>query len=714
MSPRDAAAMKPLTSPTQVSAPFLTRLRQGWQWVVANKPADGFFGPGAPLPTSAPIEAAGRMRDFDMLANVNPYPRADEPVSMEQLLYLADNHGLTRLAIETRKDQLTKTPWSIRKKTKAEGKSKGDVDEELMNFFRFPDGVHSYTQWSRMIWEDMLTLDAPSVFVRRDAGGQVCAFEPIDGASITPKINAWGRTPTEGTAFTQQIKGLPAIRYGVNDLIYFPRNPRTRHAYGFSPVEQILVTINISLRREDYQLQYYQSGSTSDLIVSAPESLSNSPENLRKFRTWLNDTLSGNSKARRQAMVVANGTTFHDTKEKALKDEYDEWLARVVCYAFSLPPTPFVKQMNRGTANTSQQAALQEGLEPFKIWHKEFMEQCLLRMDRDDVELCFEQELPADPMQRAQIFALSLGGTTAWMEVDEIRQIEGRDPMPKPDPATLPQPPAPGQPTLPGAKAPEMAPAAKPANVQGQDAKPTEKVAKVAKLSRRDRPAMLKQEGKVALGVSKHLHKLASDVIPTLVEAYGEVGKADNSQAKTIAHLITKAEFETLGSYLQDQSLETYGKGVLAAADQLQEHADDEMVNLANEKGIDWAKDHAGDLIKDFEDATKADVEGVVTQAMEEGWSNDKLAAKLQESWSFSSSRAEVIARTETAFADVQGNIALYKEAGVEGAIWLAADTAPCDDCEGRDGKPTSLSDVPPAHPNCRCDIVPVIPEKED
>ena len=32
-------------------------------------------------------------------------------------------------------------------------------------------------------------------------------------------------------------------------MIYFPRNPRADRLYGFSPVEQIILTINTSIRR---------------------------------------------------------------------------------------------------------------------------------------------------------------------------------------------------------------------------------------------------------------------------------------------------------------------------------------------------------------------------------------------------------------------------------------------------------------------------------
>ncbi len=49
-------------------------------------------------------------------------------------------------------------------------------------------------------------------------------------------------------------------------------------------------------------------------------------------------------------------------RQPPLKDQYDEWLARVICYAFSVPATPFVSQVNRATSETMRLQATQEGL----------------------------------------------------------------------------------------------------------------------------------------------------------------------------------------------------------------------------------------------------------------------------------------------------------------------------------------------------------------
>ncbi|MDQ9813927.1 phage minor head protein [Acinetobacter pittii] len=106
-----------------------------------------------------------------------------------------------------------------------------------------------------------------------------------------------------------------------------------------------------------------------------------------------------------------------------------------------------------------------------------------------------------------------------------------------------------------------------------------------------------------------------------------------------------------------------------------------------------------------------------ITQALEEGWSNDKLADEIGNSHAFSEDRAEMIARTETAIADVQGNMIAYKAAGVESKEWMAAPDC-CDACQELDGKiiPINESFVAgsyfkdaPLHPHCRCDTLPVV-----
>ena len=80
--------------------------------------------------------------------------------------------------------------------------------------------------------------------------------------------------------------------------------------------------------------------------------------------------MSGNLARRRQTKFMPADFKLIEARQPPLKDQYDEWLARIICYAFSVPVSPFVSQVNRATGETMRQQATQEGLVPLKAWVK--------------------------------------------------------------------------------------------------------------------------------------------------------------------------------------------------------------------------------------------------------------------------------------------------------------------------------------------------------
>jgi hypothetical protein len=78
--------------------------------------------------------------------------------------------------------------------------------------------------------------------------------------------------------------------------------------------------------------------------------------------------MAGNTADRTKIIWGPGGATYQPFKEAPYKDDFDEWLARIVCFAFSLPPTWAVRQVNRATAGTAQEVAIEEGLAPIMGW----------------------------------------------------------------------------------------------------------------------------------------------------------------------------------------------------------------------------------------------------------------------------------------------------------------------------------------------------------
>ena len=116
------------------------------------------------------------------------------------------------------------------------------------------------------------------------------------------------------------------------------------------------------------QLQHFTEGNVPPGLLNAPDGWS--AEQIRQFQEWFDSVLAGNTASRSRLVWAPGGTKYQAFKEAPYKDEFDEWLARIVCYAFSLPPTAFTRQVNRATAETSQEAALDEGMAPLMGWVK--------------------------------------------------------------------------------------------------------------------------------------------------------------------------------------------------------------------------------------------------------------------------------------------------------------------------------------------------------
>jgi hypothetical protein len=389
-----------------------------------------WFGAGSPMNPQAPDVVSGRAFDYPVGYNLGTQPRQYESVSFEQLRALADGYDLLRLIIETRKDQMAKLTWSILPKRRANQKIREQSDqvcEDLERFLMFPDKEHSWMEWLRILLEDVLVIDAPSIYVRRTRGGGVWGLEIVDGATIKRILSEDGRTPMPpDPAYQQVLKGVPAVDYTLEELLYVPRNRRAHKVYGFSPVEQIVMTVNIGIRRQISQLQHYTEGNVPESLIGVPEGWT--PDQIRVFQTYWDDLLEGNSAARRHAKFVPGNMNIQFTRDPMLKDEYDEWLARIVAYAFSVPALPFVREVNRATAETALESALNEGLAPLMQWVKDLLDRIIVNvLGKPGYEFVWDDIKELDVVEKA-----NLDGTYIRLglkSIDDVRAELGMEPV---------------------------------------------------------------------------------------------------------------------------------------------------------------------------------------------------------------------------------------------------------------------------------------------
>lgn len=141
------------------------------------------------------------------------------------------------------------------------------------------------------------------------------------------------------------------------------------------------------------------------------------------------------------------------------------------------------------------------------------------------------------------------------------------------------------------------------------------------------------------------------------------------------------------------------------------------VFDVADPQAIGAARLHAAELVTAVDSGTRAALARVVTSGVAKGQSTDVIRNRLLSgNPAFSRARAQMIAVTETAFAYERGRQATAQTLTNLGLkvekAWLTEGGARvCPTCDGNESEgwiPENQSfgdgsDVPPAHPNCRC-----------
>ena len=405
---------------------------------------NSYFGPGEPIaPVPPKDQQMPRAWNYPVGYNYTITPRAEEKISFVQLQMLSEAWDLLRLIIETRKDQVCRLPWMFRVKPKPD--EPPDVHAKrnredpriplLTEFWMKPDRFHPWRNWLRGILDDLLVIDAVAIQPRWMYDGTLYGFDQISGSTIKRVLDISGRTPVPPDAAYQQIiHGVPWVNLMAvapklapsDQLIYMPRNYRVHKIYGYSPVEQIIMLINIAIRREVHKLEYYTDGSVPDSIITLPESWS--PEQIEQFDILWNSILAGQTGERRKAKFIPGESKVFMTKDAILKDEMDDYLIRVAAYAFGVSPIALVKMVNRASGQQISDDSKMEGIEPIQMYVSDLVNECVREYHGfKDVEHVFQDAIRSKPLEQAQIHAIYMDRDV--LLASEVRTDLGRDPL---------------------------------------------------------------------------------------------------------------------------------------------------------------------------------------------------------------------------------------------------------------------------------------------
>jgi hypothetical protein len=367
------------------------------------------YSPQQPIaPFGPPAITYPREWDYQPGANIDIVPA--RLGLFEMLRIMSQSWGILRTVIETRKDQIMRLPWAI--SSRANPRQTNPRVAELTSFFKKPDGKNRWDRWFRLLLEDLLVIDAATLYTGwRRADGKPFVVEVLDGATIKPLIDDAGRRPDyPSPAYQQIIKGLPLVNFDESEILYAPMRPRPQMPmFGYPPTEQILVEAMQGIQRALYQANFWREGTMPELIMTVPAGWT--AAQISQFQNMFDTAAAGDLTQKSRIRFVPDGMKPFDIKNangEGLKADYDEWLATIVCYAFSVSKQPFVRMMNRATAETAQQAAEEEGLHPLMTWFKtEIMDPIIQEQQYgfgyDDLEFNFLAQQEIDAQQQMTV-----------------------------------------------------------------------------------------------------------------------------------------------------------------------------------------------------------------------------------------------------------------------------------------------------------------------
>lgn len=314
---------------------------------------------------------APRLTEYPVSNNIN---LNDRPLPFRLLRQCASTIDILQRCIQIKKAKQLGLDWDIilsddatekvmreqgltREKAMVYAREKfNDEISRVKEFWKNPDPLNglSFFDWLGLAVDEILTIDALAIYPQQTVGGDLLAFQVLDGATIKPLIDDRGFRPQPPeTAYQQILYNYPRSNFeanisdeaadgvfNANELAYFIMTRRTTSIYGFSPVERSLTIANIYLRRQGWILAEYTDGVQSEIYLTTDTDFAN-PDQREGFQESINEDLAGQTKARQGAIVLPTGMKPMQLQSYAerFKDVLDDFLISSIASHFQILPT---------------------------------------------------------------------------------------------------------------------------------------------------------------------------------------------------------------------------------------------------------------------------------------------------------------------------------------------------------------------------------------
>jgi len=390
---------------------------------------DPWLSGGLPLTPKDPDGTPPRRWQYPPGFNIQISPRSTEAINFAQLRGLAE-YTIVRVIIEHLKTSLQAHEWDIVSTNREDGNSYEADITEVKRFLEKPDGEHEWIEWLNEVVEERLVTDAVTIYPRMTYGGKLASLDLIDGSSIKVLCDTRGFLPMPPyPAYQQFLYGVPKTWYTQEELMYLPGNRRVNKFYGFSPTEQLVITINQGIRRELYNLAAWTDGNTPAGIATLPKEWG--LEKIKQFAEYFDELLRGNAQQRSKIFWAPEGSSLQKFKEEEsynLHNKFDEWVARVCCFAYGVSPIPFISMTNRSVAEELGDVEAEGGAAALKMYIERVMNKIIKKYMRKPW-LSWNWITDRGRTQAKIVESNKAKVMCGVMQVDEWRIEEGKKPL---------------------------------------------------------------------------------------------------------------------------------------------------------------------------------------------------------------------------------------------------------------------------------------------
>jgi SPP1 gp7 family putative phage head morphogenesis protein len=243
-----------------------------------------------------------------------------------------------------------------------------------------------------------------------------------------------------------------------------------------------------------------------------------------------------------------------------------------------------------------------------------------------------------------------------------------------------------------------------------------------------------------ALKVRRLLRRQAERVAAALRHETSKLAKKlSKEEIEELLERLELTDLDALYGLFTEELQAAFKEAAVEGAKMVGLAAQDDLLSQLDEEALEYARQRAAELVGKkwvdgqlvdnpnakwaITDTTREELRELIAEGLEDGMSPQQLADEIEEAFAFSAARAETIARTELAFAHVQGNVEGWRQSGeVEGKQSILGSEHDLDDiCDnnadagviGFDEPFPSGHQFPPYHPNCVCDVIPVLRGQE-